>query len=45
VTAWQPGNFITAERLLDDIPGEWTNVTFTNWAQGSLTYAPLRVQR
>jgi hypothetical protein len=45
VTAWQPGNFITAERLLDDIPGDWTNVTLTNWAQGALAYAPLRVQR
>lgn len=45
MTAWQPGNHITAERLIDDIPGDWTNVTLTNWAQGALSYAPLRVQR
>ncbi|MEU3441817.1 hypothetical protein ABZ755_15595 [Streptomyces griseoincarnatus] len=45
MTAWQPGNYMTAERLLDDIPGDWNNVTFTNWAQGALSYAPLRVQR
>ncbi|MCP8707467.1 hypothetical protein [Streptomyces sp. AC04842] len=45
MTAWQPGMFITAERLVDDLPGEWANVTLTNWTQGALAYAPLRVQR
>ncbi|MGQ5580921.1 hypothetical protein [Streptomyces sp. ECR3.8] len=45
MTNWQPGMLTTAERLADDNPGTWTNVSFTSWAQGGLTYAPLRVQR
>jgi hypothetical protein len=45
VTAWQPGMVITAARLNDDHPGAWANVAFVNWAQGGLSYAPLRVQR
>jgi hypothetical protein len=45
VTAWQPGMVITAARLNDDHPGAWTTVSFNNWAQGGLSYAPLRVQR
>lgn len=36
---------ITAERLADDQPGTWQSVTFTNWAMGGLTYAPLRIQK
>ena len=45
MTAWQPGMVITAARLNDDHPGAWTTVSFVNWAQGGLSYAPLRVQR
>ncbi|MGW8719689.1 hypothetical protein ACWGNR_10310 [Streptomyces althioticus] len=45
MTAWQPGMVITAARLNDDHPGAWANVAFVNWAQGGLSYAPLRVQR
>lgn len=45
MTAWQPGMVITASRLNDDHPGAWANVAFVNWAQGGLSYAPLRVQR
>lgn len=45
MTDWHPGMDITAGRLLDDLPGDWEDVTFSNWTQGGLTYAPLRIQR
>ncbi|MER6834239.1 hypothetical protein ABT320_09605 [Streptomyces cellulosae] len=45
MTDWHPGMDITAGRLLDDLPGDWEDVTFNSWTQGGLTYAPLRVQR
>ncbi|MCI4143065.1 hypothetical protein [Streptomyces sp. MMS20-AI2-20] len=45
MTNWQPGMIIDEAGLNDDHPGPWANVNFVNWAQGALSYAPLRVQR
>ena len=45
MTKWLGGMRITDGRLNDDLPQPWQDVTFTQWSQGSLTYAPLRVQR
>lgn len=36
---------ITADRLNAEGTGPWRTVTWNNWQQGALTYAPLRVQR
>ncbi|MCO4699301.1 hypothetical protein LRR80_05395 [Streptomyces sp. RO-S4] len=39
------GARLTADRFNAEVPGPWRNVTFANWQQGGLTYAPLRVQK
>ncbi|MGA5435486.1 hypothetical protein ACPCIZ_12930 [Streptomyces cellulosae] len=45
MTQWTAGMRVTAERINDDHPGEWQDVTLSNWDQGALTYAPLRIQK
>ncbi|MFA3877533.1 hypothetical protein ABS735_28305 [Streptomyces sp. MMCC 100] len=45
MTEWLAGMRITADRLADDLPGDWQDVTFNQWTQGDQSYAPLRAQR
>jgi hypothetical protein len=36
---------ITVDRINSEGTGPWQDVTFNSWAQGGLSYAPLRVQK